>query len=207
MYNVICSNGCMVFRGGYINNIIAPLDEAEMRDLLQEYKGTAFVLFEGGADIDPSRYGEENTHSGVSPLRDKHEFQLWEIARELDLPMLGICRGHQLMNVAAGGTLWQDLHAQRGKRHDGRHELNIVSDNPKFENLMERCTLNGHTFVNSYHHQGVKDLAPDAIAIAHHTDGLIEASVYPYGLSVQWHPEFMGHIQFVKYMFEEFVHA
>jgi putative glutamine amidotransferase len=180
------------------------------RAVLEGYKGNAFILFEGGADVNPSRYGEENRHSYYDNYKDEHEFELFNMALELEIPMLGICRGHQLMNVASGGTLWQDIRTERNENHRGSHFVQLFNNNDSFQKLMSsyiKGDEGNFAFVNSLHHQGVKDIAPEATLVAVHKDGLIEALRYPFGISVQWHPELMRHNDFVPFMFEEFVHA
>jgi gamma-glutamyl-gamma-aminobutyrate hydrolase PuuD len=210
MYTVLCSSGGMVFHGSDIKNIRVPRPADMKRALLEEHKGNAFVLLEGGADINPSRYGEENRHSYYDSYKDEHEFELFNMALELEIPMLGICRGHQLMNVASGGTLWQDIRTERNEEHRGSHFVRLFNSDDSFQKLMSVYTDVGDrslAFVNSLHHQGVSKIAPGAVAIAEHRDGLNEALRYPFGISVQWHPELMRHNDFVPFMFEEFVHA
>src|SRR6185369_3686571 len=210
MYNVLCSQGFMTFHGPNVRNIFVPEEPDEIVTLFNEHMGNAFLLLEGGADVTPSLYGETNTQSWCNIYRDVHETLLYKTAKAMDIPVLGICRGHQLMNVLEGGTLWQDLSTQRGRGHSGGHRLNLTGY-PKFQELMQVYRVDDNTLdtsvvhVNSLHHQGLKDLAPAATPIGIHPDGLVEACVYPNGLSVQWHPELMNHLAFVPFMFEEFV--
>ena len=163
------------------------------------------VLFSGGADIDPSRYGDETVHEatyGVDAERDSFELDLFRAATARDLPILGICRGIQVVNVALGGTLIQDLPSQHhgaaefGHRQHERgledwavgHEVEAPNADlfPIFENR--------RLGVNSFHHQAIRDLAPGLIPIAYSPDGVIEAVAAHGGQSlfgVQWHPELM----------------
>lgn len=175
--------------------------------------GNIFVLFEGGADIDPALYGETNTYhnSYCDRRRDAHEIMLWRMARRLNVPMLGICRGHQFMAAMAGGTLYQDLHKQRGRGHSGVHKIQLtaVAEQVGFAQLMESNPLGSpdklECIVNSMHHQAVRDIPNDARVLATAYDGVNEALVYPYGVSVQWHPEFLDHTDFIAYM-QRFMH-
>lgn len=218
MRTIINSRGSMTFHHvsdvAQTNDAAHISDHAKLIEILTPYIGRAFVLFEGGADVAPERYGEQNRCSGTNPRRDEEEFALYKAARELNIPMLGICRGHQLMNVAAGGTLYQDLRTDLGKGHNGMHQITFEDQafSSKFYDLMKSnpgiySSRQGRPdVVNSMHHQALKDVAADAIVLARHVDDMTpEAVLYPYGLSVQWHPEFMGHIDFVRYMFERFV--
>jgi gamma-glutamyl-gamma-aminobutyrate hydrolase PuuD len=165
------------------------------------------VLFEGGADINPQLYGEENLYSGwVSHRRDEWESALYTLARRTDTDMLGICRGHQLMAALAGGALYQDVRAQVGKAHAGEHEIVCSSDAVRYDFallMLSNPTGSPHV-INSLHHQAVKRLPPDAIELARALDGVNEALLYPWGLSVQWHPEFLGHSEFLLWMRDVF---
>jgi len=214
MRYIINSVGSMTFHNIDGIQVRAPYacDVDQHREFLRPYVGNAFVLFEGGADIDPARYGETNLYSSWSIHRDRHEFPLYQAARELGIPMLGICRGHQLMCVAAGGTLYQDIHKQIGKHHASPHQIAFTSlaGTCGFYDLMRSNPPvwgrpGSPDVVNSLHHQALKKLPDDATVLAYHEDMTPEAVIYPYGMSVQWHPEFLGHIEFVDYMFDRFV--
>jgi len=154
----------------------------------------AVLLLEGGVDVSPSRYGEKNLYSGEGGRRDDREFALLEHAVKIGLPVLGICRGHQLMNVFFGGSLYQDLYTQRQADHAPTHEV-LMYD--VFEDY-----FGPEYYVNSYHHQGLARLASNGIVTACHHDGLVEGMYYPKerGVSVQWHPEFMDDRKFVSFV-------
>lgn len=157
-------------------------------------------LFTGGHDVDPARYGEEplGIPLELCPERDAMEFRLLELLLPTDKPILGICRGLQLLNAALGGSLYQDLPAQRGNAIEHRqkppysrpsHEVRVVPDTP-----LRALTGADAILVNSCHHQGVKTLAPPLSVMAIAGDGLIEAVYLPdkrFVWAVQWHPEFM----------------
>jgi len=148
------------------------------------------VVFTGGSDVDPELYGEQSQPetSGVVRMRDDAELALLRAALERDMPVLGICRGIQVLNVGMGGDLDQHL---EGHRHDPpgqflEHDVAIDPDSRLGEILGDRTT------VMSHHHQGVKTLAPGLVETARADDGLVEAVEAPnkrFAVGVLWHPE------------------
>lgn len=173
----------------------APAD-ADVEQLVAMCDG---ILFTGGHDVDPALYEEKYlpvcgpTHEG----RDTLEFALLQRALLVDLPVLGICRGAQFINVALGGTLYQDLPTQMpsGVSHQmkppydrGWHDVSLVPGTPLYF-LLKRTNMS----VNSYHHQGIRDLSFQLLPMATAPDSLIEAFFHPgkkFTWGVQWHPEF-----------------
>ena len=163
-------------------------------------EGVDGLLLSGGEDIDPSWYCMDPAPQlgSVDAARDRFEFALFQAARERRLPVLGICRGLQLVNVALGGVLWQDLPTERpspvqhdrGDARDARtHQVEVLAATRTAEAL--GVTGLG---VNSFHHQGVRTLASGLAATAHAPDGLVEAFEGTEGawlVAVQWHPEEM----------------
>lgn len=157
------------------------------------------ILFTGGHDIDPGRYGESRFGEGLYAL-DRDEFEDFLLMKCLaeDKPVMGICRGMQVINVGMGGSLYQDLPTQRPSAllhpdwqsfENPAHEVVLVSGSP----LQRTLGLN-RLAVNSRHHQGVKDVAPGLEVMAHATDGLVESVYgpnYRFLWGVQWHPESM----------------
>lgn len=155
------------------------------------------LLFTGGQDVDPALYGEAAADccGELCPARDRLEQAMLRCAMERKLPILGICRGLQLINAALGGSLWQDLPSQRPGSRNHRMER-------PYDRAEHSVTLSGPLAelygaealgVNSCHHQGVKSLAPGLRAMARAEDGLIEAVYHPeqpFLWAVQWHPEF-----------------
>lgn len=156
-------------------------------------------LLTGGHDVSPALYGEEPLKELVSccEKRDALETAVLRRALERDKPVLGICRGIQLINAALGGTLYQDLprqhpsrteHRQQPPYHIPAHQVTILPDTPLYE------LLGGETLtVNSYHHQAIRDLAEGLRPMAAAPDGLVEAVWKPdcrFLWAVQWHPEF-----------------
>lgn len=148
------------------------------------------VIFTGGSDLDPELYGAEAEPEtlGVVRMRDDAELALLRAALDRDMPVLGICRGIQVLNVGMGGDLDQHL---EGHRHDPpgqfmQHDVAIEPNTRLAEMLGDRTT------VMSHHHQGVRTLAPGLVETARADDGLLEAVEAPgrrFTVGVLWHPE------------------
>lgn len=174
-------------------------------DLLQAlFERVDGLLFCGGGDVDPVFYDEPYLVDNLSTIqndRDAHELELIRLAMERDKPFLAICRGVQVMNVAAGGNLWQDIYSQypNALRHDyyysdDRLPRNYIAHEVKVEtsSLLGEILQSDRIPVNSLHHQAPKEIAPLLKAVACADDGVIEALEvpgHPFGLGVQWHPE------------------
>ncbi len=207
---------------GYMDGITAaggvplmlPLtdDEETIKQLLGTVSG---ILLTGGHDVDPAVYGEEPVpECGIwCSARDRMESQLLGQALELDIPVLGICRGIQFLNAFLGGTLYQDLPTQHrsGIEHHQKppydvpvHEVSILKDSRLFE-LLQAETLE----VNSYHHQAIKHKSDKLRTMAVSADGLIEAVDMPdkkFVWALQWHPEFSYlKDESSRKIFEEFI--
>lgn len=157
------------------------------------------LVLTGGEDVDPRRYGEEAMPElgEVNPRRDAMEYKALDAALERDLPVFGICRGMQLLNVYFGGTLYQDLATQRGRdlKHYqdapwGQHQHAVQCEpGSRLQQILGECVP---LQINSFHHQAVKDLAPNMACTALADDGLvegIEATDHDWIVGVQWHPE------------------
>ena len=157
------------------------------------------LLVPGGIDVSPLLYGQDPIQAVTftQEAQDRFELALIREAVAQGKPILAVCRGAQLVNVALGGTLYQDIHEQAGAtichRQDSRipsectHTISTVPGT-LFERLM-----NGQTAVNSFHHQAVRDLAPGLVAAAWSADGILEAFESPTRpiLGVQFHPELL----------------
>jgi putative glutamine amidotransferase len=154
------------------------------------------LIFTGGSDLDPQLYGEE-AHpetSGIHRLRDDAELALLQGALERDMPVLGICRGIQVLNVALGGDLHQhlpDVVGHEGHKHDPPGEFNehpvAIEPGTRLEGA-----LGVRASVMSHHHQGLKRLGRGLVQAAHADDGTleaIEAPGYRFAVGVLWHPE------------------
>jgi putative glutamine amidotransferase len=160
------------------------------------------LLFTGGKDVDPSVYGEAilNAKVVVEPERDAFELPLARESVARDFPVLAICRGMQVLNVALGGTLWQDIpvqipeselhHYQKAPRADTTHAVEVTRDSLLGDLA---CRTNGTLLqANSFHHQAARTVAPVLVPVAYAPDGVVEAVELPgreFVLGVQWHPE------------------
>ena len=180
------------------------------------------ILLAGGGDVDPSLYGEaaHPTFSASEPGRDAFEIELVRRATDADLPMLAICRGIQVLNVARGGSLVQDIPSQMGTSI--RHKLEVPPHEAielAHEIWMEKDSLLVHLIgesgsdtaeVNSRHHQAVRNLGPGLATTATAPDGVIEAiedSSRRFCLGVQWHPENFYRTGEFRSLFEGFIRA
>jgi putative glutamine amidotransferase len=159
-------------------------------------QGMRGLVLTGGEDVAPERYGAapHPRLGDVDPVRDAAELALIAAARARGLPILAICRGIQILNVALGGTLSQDLGSERPGpvAHTGDDSRHTVRVEPG--SLLERTLGARVATVNSRHHQAIRDLAPGLRAVAWAEDGVIEAAeaadaAAPWTLAVQWHPE------------------
>lgn len=152
------------------------------------------LVLQGGADISPLAYGEEpqKPEWAGDPLRDRYEIELVRAFTQAEKPVLGICRGAQLINVALGGSLHQDVPAHRSDDYDQHaHEVRLEPGS----GLARLYGETGPRRVVSIHHQAIKRLAPGLRVEARADDGVIEAvrgTGASYVCAVQWHPEFHG---------------
>lgn len=170
-------------------------DEASIEALLEMSDG---LFLTGGEDIDPSRYGQRPHPKleTVNHQRDEMEFIVLERALALELPVLAVCRGFQLLNVFFGGTLYQDLPSEKpgGVIHEQDAPINerwhgaTVEPESRVAGLFQATEFQ----INSFHHQGIDRLGEGLQAMGWSEDGLvevIEATGYPWVIGVQWHPE------------------
>jgi putative glutamine amidotransferase len=179
------------------------------------------LLFTGGGDVDPARYGEqpEPSVAGVDPARDAFEIPLLQLAVANRLPLFGICRGMQVLNVALGGTLVQDVPAQTTTSLEHSkptplwaiaHEVWVTRGSRLAGLMRERLAGADSCAVNSRHHQAVRRLADLFEVSATAPDGVIEAiehSGLPFCVAVQWHPENFWRTGEFRELFEGFVAA
>ena len=185
------------------------------------YKRLDGVLFTGGGDIAVEHFnGQEHPKvGGVDEARDLIELELARLAATDGKPFLGICRGLQVANVALGGSLYTDIPDQvpGSLKHDWQdpevykertHLVHPVRVEPgsRLGEILGRAVVD----VNSLHHQGIKDLAPGLKAVAYAPDGIVEAVElpgHPFGVAVQWHPEWLTDQAAMRRLFKSFVEA
>jgi putative glutamine amidotransferase len=204
----------LVEAGGAPILIPPELEEDRWQTLLAHLDG---ILFSGGADIGLDHFtGEPHPTIVVEADRDAIELPLLRAAVDADKPLLGICRGLQVMNVALGGTLFTHILDQLpgALQHDqsaGKPRSYLahpvrVEEGTRLANILGAPVLQ----VNSLHHQGIKDLAPGLLPIAYAPDGLVEGIELPnhkFALAVQWHPEWMTTHEEMRKLFREFIEA
>lgn len=181
---------------GFAPILFPILDRTDcMDDILDRIDG---IVVQGGIDVSPLTYGENPTVESLDfhLTRDQFELKLIEKALERKIPILGICRGLQIINVYFGGTLHQHLSYENAEVI--HHRNKVIKETKHFistkeGSIVNRC-LGKRPIVNSLHHQGIKDLGRDLIATSHADDGLIESIEYAgdaYLHGVQFHPEQM----------------
>lgn len=186
-----------IVKAGGIPFVIPPFsDDNILLSLLDRLDG---LLLSGGADINPLYLGEEPIKElhGINPHRDRQELLLVRLAANRQIPMLGICRGIQVMNAAFGGTLYQDIHSQREEsclKHSQDLERNYASHSIKIkpDSTLYKILGTDTLPVNSFHHQAVKEPAAGFRVVARAADGVVEAiesAEFKSMIGVQWHPE------------------
>lgn len=200
-----------VRRAGAIPVLIPPQPE-NAREIVEQLDG---LLLAGGEDCDPAIYGEE-PHGSVKPMnvrRQENDFELARAARERGIPTLGVCLGLQMMNVAAGGSLVQDIESEirtdiqhaSPPENRVRHDITI-EQGTRLASIIRERELN----VNSSHHQAVRNVGEGFRVTAHAPDGVVEGledPKHPFYLGVQWHPEDMPGEQTASALFGAFVEA
>ena len=191
------------------------LSESALEALLARLDG---ILFSGGGDVEPEHYGSQPHPlvDNVDPDRDRVELHLIQKTVAAGQPFLGICRGLQVINIALGGTLYEDILDQKpgSLQHSTPDDLprNHLAHPVRLESDSQISKILDHpeVQVNSSHHQGIRRLASDLKPTAYAPDGLIEAFELPtvqYGLAVQWHPEWLQEHLPMQALFRSFVQA
>ncbi len=198
--------------------VLIPLNlgKGTLRAIYERLDG---LLLAGGADLDPKHYGEaiHEKCGEIDEARDTVELILARWALAGGLPVLGICRGIQVLNVAAGGTLYQDIASQApgSLKHDywPDYPRNLLTHQVTVDDDSRLAAILGgiQVAVSSLHHQAIKKLAPNFTAVARSPDGVIEAIEgrdHPFALGVQWHPEeLVKDAPPMRRLFEDFVSA
>ena len=204
-----------VRRAGGEPRLVGPSDDPSV--VIRECAG---LLLTGGGDVDPERYGEppHPTFDAAEPGRDAFEIDLVGRALEADMPVFAICRGIQLLNVARGGTLVQDIRDQLPNAGAHRvtdspyaiaHDVWITGDT-LLDRLMRERLDDDECQVNSRHHQAIKRVGTGLVVAATAPDGIVEALEDPsrrFCLAVQWHPENFYRTGEFRALFEGFIAA
>lgn len=195
--------------------VVQPAAGVDYRALAAEAAG---LVLAGGDDVEPERYGEEvipEAQVYSTPARDEMELALLEGARDAEVPVWGVCRGIQMLNVFLGGTLWQDLALQLPTQV--LHQLSnpddalihaVRVDDPRV--TLGILLAQEAALVNSRHHQGIKELGRGLVPVAHAPDGLVEAvhleSESWWVRAVQWHPENLTAMAQQRALWSAFTH-
>jgi putative glutamine amidotransferase len=177
------------------------------------------LMLSGGGDVDPKQYGSDPSPlvKGVDADRDDAELALAREALRVGMPILAICRGIQVLNVALGGTLYQDIPTQlpealphspaEDEPRDASAHLVRFTAGSRLARILDRTEMQ----VNSFHHQALWDVAPDLTVTARASDDVIEAAehvTHPFCVAVQWHPEVpIGNDSGMEHLFAAFVAA
>lgn len=188
-----------VLGAGGLPILLAPVPNADVPAIADLVDG---LVLSGGGDVEAQRYGADS-HDSMRRTdfdRDEFEIELAHIAADRGLPTLAICRGLQVVNVALGGSLIQDIPSEVGSMdhtvighavYDGHQPVRVEPGS-----LIAKAVGKTELMVNSIHHQAVKDLAPNFRAVAWAPDGVVEGIEHDsdwHLLAVQWHPEYLGH--------------
>ena len=189
-----------VTKAGALPVMLGTLDKEQAKEMAEKLDG---VIITGGADIDPSFYHQENIACGAfDSVIDQTDINIYEAFKELGKPVFGICRGLQIINIAEGGTLNQDIPSANPKNiehnqlnanppldfHKFYHDVDIVEDSKLFS------IMGNHYHVNSTHHQSIDKLGEGLRITAYSTDdNIIEAIESDLVFAVQWHPERLAH--------------
>jgi putative glutamine amidotransferase len=198
--------------GGIPLLIPSGLRADEIQELRKHLDG---ILFTGGGDIEPGLFNGSPHPKvyGIIPERDQTEINLVRLAAASSWPFLGICRGIQVINVALGGTLYTHIPDQLegALKHDYEERDRLVHGVQVDANSrLARILGASEVQTNSLHHQGIAQVAPTLEATGHSADGLVEAAElrgHPFGVCVQWHPEWLQEHKEMRALFEALVEA
>jgi putative glutamine amidotransferase len=210
----VCYSKSVVDAGGIPILIPLSLSDDDLELLLSRVDG---ILFTGGYDVDPRSYGNRPHPKveGVDADRDNIEIQLVKALIQRGKPFFGICRGCQVINIALGGSLYEDLEEQfsveiQHDNHDRPRNYLAHTADIQPGSYISQALGTGLIKVNSLHHQGVNRIAPGLKISALAPDGLVEAFElvnYPFGLAVQWHPEELQESASMRSLFQAFVRS
>ncbi len=181
--------------GGVSVLLVKTLDEDKVRKQVESIDG---LILAGGDDIDPAFFGEgpHQKLGSIEPGRDEYEMLLIKFALEMNKPILGICRGSQILNIAEGGTMYQDIYSQMDDVYQHTQNAPVqhmshfidIEKGSKLHEIMGEETIK----INSFHHQANKDVGAGYKIVAKSKDGVVEAFEslnHDFVVGVQWHPE------------------
>lgn len=181
--------------------LIIPMT-ADKETIIEQMSMVDGLILSGGHDVFPHNYGEEPKQNlgEVLPIRDKYDFMLLSEAKKRKIPILGICRGCQIINVFEGGSLYQDLSYIKSEVEIIKHSQDHSPEMKTHTAIVEKGTKIYEIFgeneimINSFHHQALKDIAKEYKVTVRAKDGVVEAIEnmnYPFLVGVQWHPEML----------------
>jgi putative glutamine amidotransferase len=218
-YGVMPAYSRSVALAGGLPVLIAPnIDDDTLREIYERVDG---VLLTGGGDVDPALYGiaDDGLAHSINPDRDRTEIEITRWALADNKPLLGICRGVQVVNVALGGTLYRDIEKEYSGYNGLDHELSSkisrdhvahpvqINAGSTLANVLDTESVQ----VNTLHHQALREVAPGLTVSAHALDGVIEGVELPgarFFVGVQWHPEEMtNYSEPMRRLFGAFVNA
>lgn len=168
------------------------------------------LIISGGDDVNPEHYGEsEREASRYDPDRDKLEIELLEQYLHSGIPILGICRGSQLLNIVANGSLYADIRPDRKKTPNKYTALPVKEVKVSSDSQLGECVTPHEFTVNSLHNQAVKKLGDDLIVTARDADGFVQAIEHKsrFIVGVQWHPEYLPYLSSQREIFRCFSRA
>ena len=178
-----------------VDVLVLPVSNANLAEFAVTHCDA--LVIPGGADVVPSYYGEKQDHPKtyyIDNTNDELDFALIKAFRDAHKPILGICRGIQVLNVYFGGTLYQHIDNHSFDHNEEMHLVQFEKDSFLYD-----CYGVKNLMVNSYHHQCIKEPAPGFKVIARSPDGIIEGIQYDNVYAVQWHPEMLLHTKFFAY--------
>ena len=194
--------------------VVRWIDLTDPESAVKEALDADGLLLAGGADIDPALYGRQREQKcgKPDPLRDLAEPMILKAFFNMGKPILGVCRGMQMINVCFGGTLTQDIRKMQQEKHFDILRKNHGSHHVKLDSQSQLATILGSNaaFVNSLHHQAVDRVGAGLRAVAKSEDGFVEAleiADCDFGFAVQWHPEHMSKVKAQQNLIAAFVQS
>lgn len=210
-YSIPTAYSNALYKAGADMVFVLPYTKKRLDSIINNIDG---LVLTGGIDIEPENYGQKRKEYTDRPNRERDFFEinLTKAALERNIPILGICRGLQILNIVFGGTLYQDLLKESSAEniHNNCDEKNFAHSVEIVKySILDTLTKSNIIQVNSNHHQGINKLGGDLRAVAISQDGIIEAiesKVHKWVVGVQWHPEILAdEIKFHQNIFNSFL--